>query len=69
MVAILFGVSPAQAEEHGERWGSSKSLYEVGVNYFICKNMQLSFEYARLNDRTRDKENYNLMDVQLDFRF
>lgn len=52
-----------------KQWGSSKSLYEVGVNYFICKNMQLNFEYARLNDRTRDKQNYNLMDVQLDFRF
>ena len=52
-----------------KQWGSSKSLYEVGVNYFICKNLQLNFEYARLNDRTRDRHNYNLMDVQLDFRF
>ena len=52
-----------------KEWGSSKSLYEVGLNYFIHKNMQLNFEYARLNDRMRDKHNYNLMDVQLDFRF
>ena len=52
-----------------KEWGTSKSLYEVGVNYFITKNLQLNFEYARLNDRTRDKHNYNLMDVQLDFRF
>ena len=52
-----------------KEWGSSKSLYEVGVNYFFCKNMQLNFEYARINDRMRDKSNYNMMDVQLDFRF
>ena len=52
-----------------KRWGSSKSLCEVGLNWFICKNMQLNFEYARLNERLRDKHNYNLMDVQLDFRF
>ena len=26
-------------------------------------------QLLRLNDRTRDKQNYNLMDVQLDFRF
>ena len=58
-----------QTYRPSKAWGSSKSLYEVGVNYFICKNMQLNFEYARLNDRTRDKQNYNLMDVQLDFRF
>lgn len=58
-----------QTYRASKEWGSSKSLYEVGVNYFICKNMQLNFEYARLNDRTRDRHNYNLMDVQLDFRF
>ena len=58
-----------QTYRPSKRWSSSKSLYEVGVNYFFNKNMQLNFEYARLNDRTRDKENYNLMDVQLDFRF
>ena len=52
-----------------KQWGSSKSLFEVGANYFINKNMQLNFEYARINDRMRDKHNYNIMDVQLDFRF
>ena len=52
-----------------KEWGSSKSLFEVGVNFFFYKNMQLNFEYARINDRLRDRRNYNLMDVQLDFRF
>ena len=58
-----------QTYRESKNWGSSKSLYEVGLNYFICKNLQLNFEYARINDRTQDKHNYNLMDVQLDFRF
>ena len=58
-----------QTYRESKTWGSSKSLYEVGVNYFFNKNIQLNFEYARLNDRTRDKHNFNLMDVQLDFRF
>lgn len=58
-----------QTYRPSKQWGSSKSLYEVGINYFIYKNIQLNFEYARLNDRTRDRHNYNLMDVQLDFRF
>ena len=58
-----------QTYRMSKEWGSSKSMYEVGINYFFSKNVQLSFEYARINDRTRDKQNYNLMDVQLDFRF
>jgi hypothetical protein len=58
-----------QTYRESKNWGSSKSLYEVGLNYFIYKNLQLNFEYARINDRTQDKHNYNLMDVQLDFRF
>ena len=59
----------SQTYRESKNWGSSKSLYEVCLNYFIYKNLQLNFEYARINDRTQDKHNYNLMDVQLDFRF
>ena len=58
-----------QAYRPSKKWDTSKSLFEVGVNYFINKNMQLNFEYARINDRMREKHNFNLMDVQLDFRF
>ena len=41
------------------------------MNYFFTKNLQLNFEYARVNDRTlaSDKHNYNFVDVELDFRF
>ena len=53
-------------------WGRAKTMYEVGVNYFFHKNLQLNMEYARVNDRTisnPDKHNYNFFDVQFDFRF
>lgn len=52
-----------------KEWSTSKNLYEIGVNYFFNKNMQLNLEYAYVNDRTKDKHNYNIVDVQLDFRF
>lgn len=55
-----------------KEWGTSKTMYEVGANYFFSKNLQLNFEYARVNDRTilnSSKHNYNFVDVELDFRF
>ena len=51
---------------------SSKSMYEVGMNYFINKNLEITAEYARVNDRAiadHDNQNYNFVDVELDFRF
>ena len=55
-----------------KEWNSSKTMYEVGLNYLISKNLQINAEYARVNDRTianPDKHNYNFFDVQFDFRF
>lgn len=55
-----------------KEWNSSKTMYEVGLNYFFTKNLQLNAEYARVNDRSianPDKHNYNFVDVELDFRF
>ena len=52
-----------------KEWASSLNSVEAGLNYFFTKNLQLNFEYARVNDRTLDKHNYNLVDVELDFRF
>lgn len=52
-----------------KEWGSSKTFYEVGADYLFTKNLQLNLEYARVNDRTAAKHNYNLVDVELDFRF
>jgi hypothetical protein len=50
-------------------WGSAKTMYEVGANYFFNKRLQLNVEYARVNDRTAAKHNYNFVDAELDFRF
>ena len=50
-------------------WSTSKTMYEVGLNYYFSKNIQLNFEYARVNDRTATKHNYNFVDLELDFRF
>ena len=51
-----------------KEWSSSKTMYEVGFNYFFNKNLQLNAEYARVNERV-GKNNYNFVDVELDFRF
>ena len=50
-------------------WSQSKTYYEVGFNYFFTRQLQLNVEYARVNDRTLTSHNYNMLDVQLDFRF
>ena len=55
-----------------KEWGQSKTMYEVGADYLFTKNLQINLEYARVNDRTianADKHNYNMVDVELDFRF
>ena len=51
--------------------GGAKTLYEIGADYLFTKNLQINLEYARVNDRTinSDKHNYNMVDVELDFRF
>ena len=61
-----------QCYRKAKEWDSSKTMYEVGLNYFFTKKLQLNVEYARVNDRSianPDKHNYNLVDAQLDFRF
>ena len=50
-------------------WDTSKTFYEIGANYVINKNVQINAEYARVNDRSLAKHNYDMIDVQLDFRF
>ena len=61
-----------QCYRDNSEWNRSKTMYEIGVNFFINKHFQLNVEYARVNDRTianPDKHNYNLFDAQFDFRF
>ena len=52
-----------------KEWGTAKTSYEVGLNYFFTKNLEMHFEYARINDRSLAKPDYNMVDVELDFRF
>ena len=51
-----------------KEWATSKSMYEVGLNYFFTKNLQLNCEYGLVNERAAHK-NHNFVDVELDFRF
>ena len=51
-------------------WDKARTQYEVGMNYKFCKNIQVNAEYARVNDRSLPgNHNYNMADVELDFRF
>ncbi|WP_028911698.1 porin [Prevotella sp. MA2016] len=51
-----------------KEWTTSKSMYEVGLNYYFTKNLQLNAEYGLVNERSAHK-NHNFVDVELDFRF
>lgn len=50
-------------------WHTSKTQYEIGANYWIGKHVMIAAEYARVNDRSLKKENYNVFDLQLDVKF
>lgn len=50
-------------------WHTSKTQYEIGVNYWIGKHVMVAAEYARVNDRSLNKSNYNMFDLQLDVKF
>ena len=52
-----------------KEWGRAKTFYEVGADYMFTKNLQINLEYARVNDRNLEKSDYNMVDVELDFRF
>lgn len=50
-------------------WGTAKTQYEIGANYWIGKNIMIGAEYARVNDRSLAKPDYNMIDVELDVKF
>lgn len=50
-------------------WHTSKTQYEIGANYWIGKHVMIAAEYARVNDRSLNKSNYNMFDLQLDVKF
>ena len=50
-------------------WSQAKTQYEVGLDYEFHKNIQIGGEYARINDRSLKDHNYDMVDVEVCFRF
>ena len=50
-------------------WGQSRSLYEIGLDYDIDKHFRIASEYAIVKDKMLVDPNYNIMDIQVSFRF
>lgn len=50
-------------------WSKARTQYEIGADYEFTKNFEISAEYARINDRSLAKHNYDIIDVQVSFRF
>ena len=78
IVPIIKGKLHAKARYQSYRpekkWSSSVNQLECGLKYFFTKNLELHLEYSHVNDRSIEivnekKHNYNLLDMELDFRF
>ena len=65
----LYGKARYQTYRNKKEWGSSVNQVECGLNYKFTKSLELHAEYSHVNDRSLAKHNYNLIDVELDFRF
>lgn len=50
-------------------WATAKTNYEIGANYWIGKSIMFAAEYVRVNDRSLNKHNYNMVDLQMDVKF
>ena len=50
-------------------WNTSKTNYEIGANYWIGKSIMIAAEYVRVNDRSLNKPNYNMFDLEFDVKF
>lgn len=50
-------------------WGDSRTQYEIGLNYLLHKNLEIQAEYAFINDRSLEKQNYSMVDVEFCVRF
>ena len=73
IVPLIKGKLHAKARYESYRnqknWATSVNQVECGLNYFFTKNLELHMEYSRVNDRSLAKHDYNLVDMELDFRF
>ncbi|MBO1362436.1 porin [Prevotella sp. A2931] len=53
-------------------WSKTKTFCEIGADYEFHPNFQINVEYARVNDKTGStlaKHGYNMIDVEVDFKF
>ncbi len=51
-------------------WKKARTQYEIGLDYEFARNFEICGEYAFINDRgLSTNHNYNMIDVQLSFRF
>ncbi len=50
-------------------WDKAKTQYEVGLDYEFDHNIQISAEYALVNNRALAKHNYSMVDVEVSWRF
>lgn len=50
-------------------WNRSITYYEIGADYMFNKYLQMNLEYAYVNDRSLIKDHFNMIHVQLSFRF
>ena len=65
----LFAKARYQTYRNQKNWATSVNQVECGLNYRFTKNLEIHAEYSHVNDRNLAKHNYNLVDVELDFRF
>ena len=65
----LFAKARYQTYRNQKSWETSVNQVECGLNYKFTNNLEMHFEYSHVNDRSLAKHNYNLVDVELDFRF
>lgn len=50
-------------------WNTAKTYYEIGADYEIGKHIKLCAEYAYVNYRSLQKQNYNMLDFEFDVKF
>jgi len=52
-----------------KQWDTAKTLYEIGADYELLKNLKISAEYMFVNDRSLVKHDYSMIDAQISVRF
>ena len=65
----LYAKARYQSYRNQKNWSTSVNQVEFGLNYKFTKSLEMHCEYSHVNDRSLAKHNYNLVDVELDFRF